>query len=146
MAEKRLEARRRITAEGLLAEVEALGVTVDLDGDVLTFRPGSVIPPHLVEELRGHKPELLELVTLRGWPEASRAAVRRHRRPEARLYPLVGHEVETPEGDGRLVAVFPDRAAVTLDYAPDRLVYLLPSEVLPQYFEDAPGQPFEAVH
>lgn len=146
MAEERLEARRRITAEDLLAEVEALGVTVDLDGDVLTFRPGSVIPPHLVEELRVHKPELLELVSLRGWPQASRDAVRRHRRPEARLFPLLGQEVETPEGEGRLVAVFPDRAAVTLDYAPNQLIYVLPSEVVPQYFEDAPGQPFEAVH
>jgi hypothetical protein len=135
-----------VNVEDLLAEVEALGVTVDLDGDVLTFRPGSALPPRLVEELRGHKPELLELVSLRGWPEESRDAVRRHCRPEARLYPLVGHEVETPEGDGRLVAVFPDRAAVTLDYAPDRLVYLLPSEVLPPCFDEVPGQPFEAVH
>ena len=42
--------------------------------------------------------------------------------------------------------MFPDRAAVALDYAPDRLVYLLPSEVVPPYFDDYPGQPFEAVH
>lgn len=135
-----------MTAEDLLAQVEALGVTVDVDGDVLTFRPGSALPPHLVEELRVHKPELVELVSLRGWPQASRDAVRCHRRPEARLYPLVGQDVETPEGDGRLVAVFPDRAAVTLDHASDRLLYLLPSEVVPPYFDEVPGQPFEAVH
>ena len=135
-----------MNAEDLLAQVEALGVTVDLDGDVLRFRPGSALPAHLVEELRVHKPELVELVTLRGWPQASRDAVRRHCRPEARLYPLVGQEVETPEGDGHLVAVFPDRAAVALDHAPGRLVYVLPSEVLPPYFDEDPGQPFEVVH
>lgn len=135
-----------MNAEDLLAEVEELGVTVDVDGDLLRFRPGSVIPPRLVEALRVHKPELLEIVSLRGWPQASHDAVRQSRAPEARLYPFVGKAVATPDGPGRLLAVFSDRAGVALDTEPERVAFLLPSEVLPPDLNPQPCRPFEAVH
>ena len=134
-----------MTAEDLLAEVEALGVTVQLDGDILRFRPGSSIPRTLIDELRAHKPELVELVSLRGWPDASRESVRRHNRPEARLYPFVGQAVATPQGPGRLLQVSRERAAVALGRL-GLLVYLLPSEVRPPDMATEPVKPFEAVH
>lgn len=135
-----------MNAEELLDEVEALGVTVDRDGDVLRLRPGSAVPPDLVEELRAHKPALLELVGLRGWPEASRECVREFRVPEARLYPFLGFSVATTQGAGRLVEVLPGRAGVRLDCGPERVVYLLPSEVGPPDLTTDPDQAFEAVH
>jgi hypothetical protein len=135
-----------MNAEDLLAEVEALGVTVDLDGDVLRFRPGSAIPAGLVEELRAHKPELVELVSLRGWPDASRECVRQFGRPEARLYPFLGKTVATRAGRGRLLQVFHERASVLLESDPRKVVTLLPSEVWPLEIEAERGHPFESVH
>jgi hypothetical protein len=99
-----------------------------------------------VEELRAHKPELVELVALRGWPVASRECVRQFGRPEARLYPFLGKAVATPRGPGRLLQVFHDRAAMALDSAPGRVVYLLPSEVWPPGMAADPESPFETVH
>lgn len=135
-----------MSPDELLAEVQALGVSVRADGDVLRFQPASSLPPKLVEELRAHKPELLELVSLRNWPKASRDSVRRFGRPEARLYPFLGKQVATPLGHGRLEQAFPDRAAVALDTDPRRLVYVLPSEVRPPGLAHPPGEPFEAVN
>lgn len=135
-----------MNAEELLAEVEALGVTVHREGDVLKLRPGSAVPPALVEELRAHKAELLELVDLRGWPEASRECIREFRLPEARLYPFLRLPVATTQGPGRLVDVLPGRAGVRLDSGPERVVYLLPSEVWPPDLMTDPDQAFEAVH
>lgn len=135
-----------MNAEELLAEVEALGVTVQSDGDHLRLRPGSAVPPALVEKIRAHKLELLELLGLRGWPETSRDCVRRFGQPHARLFPFLGRPVATPRGPGRLIQVFRDRAGVALDSDPDRVVYLLPSEVRPPEVVVDPGAPFEAVH
>lgn len=126
-------------AERLLSEVEALGVTVLADGDSLRLRPGSSIPSELVEQLRAHKAELLEVVSLRGWPQASRDAVRRFRLPEARLYPFLDKPVATPLGPGRLLQVCSEQVCVALDSDPSRAVYLLPSEVVPPGMETSPA-------
>jgi TubC N-terminal docking domain len=135
-----------VNAEDILAEVEALGVTVHLDGDNLRLRPGSAVPPSLVEELRAHKPELVELVGLRGWPKASRDAVCKFGAPEARLYPFLGKMAATPLGAGHLLAVLPDRAGVALGHDPARIVWVLPSEVWPPGMATEPRKPFEVVH
>lgn len=135
-----------MTAEELLAEVKALGVTVQVGGDVLQFRPGSRIPPPLVEELRAHKPELLELVCLQGWPPESLDCVRRFRQPHARLLPFIGRAVVTPQGRGKLLQVFTDLAAVALDREPDRAVFFLPSDLRPPGLAGRTGEPFEAVN
>lgn len=120
-----------MTAEDLLAEVEALGVAVRLDRHELVLRPKSRLTPELVERLRAHKAELLDLVELQGWPEASRKAVRRYGAPCARLYPFLGRTILTPEGPGRLLQVLPERATVVLDSRPGRLCAFLPSELRP---------------
>jgi hypothetical protein len=104
------------------------------------------VPDELLAELREHKAELIELVSLRGWPEASRRYVRRLRRPEARLCPFVGRRVVTPLGEGQLLEVVVGRAAVVLDRALEEVSYLLPSEVRPPGLAHLPGELFEAVN
>lgn len=49
----------------------------------------------------------------------------------ARLYPLMGKKVQTPEGEGTLVQVFGERAAVNLDCDGSRLAVFLPCELGP---------------
>lgn len=121
-----------MSAEELLAQVESLGVAVALDRDRLVLRPRSVLPPDLVTALRAHRDELRALVELRGWPEASREAVRCFGAPHARLYPFLGRTVATPAGLGRLVQVFTERAAVLFDDgAGRRIQFFLPSELRP---------------
>ena len=117
--------------EELLAEVEALGVVVTLDRQELVLRPKSRLTPELVEQLRAHRVELLEIVELRGWPDASRDAVRSFGHPCARLYPFLGRTIQTPQGPGRLLQVFPERATVVLDREPKRARFFLPSELRP---------------
>ncbi|HEX4952680.1 MAG TPA: hypothetical protein VF017_04710 [Thermoanaerobaculia bacterium] len=135
-----------MSPEELLAEVQALGVSVRAEGNVLRLKPASSIPPSLVVELRAHKPELLSLVSLQGWPQESKDYVRRFGRPEARLYPFLAKEVATPLGRGRLLQVFAERVAVALECDPHRLVYLLPSEVSPPNLARQVEQPFETAH
>lgn len=120
-----------MTAEELLAQVEALGVVVMLDERDLVLRPRSRLTPELVEQLRAHKSELLDLVELQGWPEESRDAVRRFGCSCARLYPFLGGKILTPEGPGRLLQVVGERVTVVLDTDPDRTRFFLPSEVRP---------------
>lgn len=132
-----------MTAEELLEQIKKLGVLVTLDCEDLVLRPKSRLTPDLVDQLRAHKAELLDLVELQGWPEASRKAVHEFRVPEARLFPFIGQLVRTPEGQSRLVAVLADRAAVATIAG---LSVFLPSEVRPPGMERLPEEPFEAVH
>jgi len=120
-----------MTANELLARVEALGVVVMLDERDLVLRPRSRLTPELVEQLRAHKAELLDLIELQNWPEESREAVRRFGCSCARLYPFLGREILTAEGSGRLLQVFPERAMVVLDADPNRAHFFLPSELRP---------------
>ena len=43
----------------VLDRLTGLGVTVDVDGDELVLRPGSLVPDPMLEEVRSAKPELL---------------------------------------------------------------------------------------
>ena len=43
----------------VLDRLTAIGVTVDVDGDELVLRPGSLVPDLMLEEVRAVKPELL---------------------------------------------------------------------------------------
>jgi hypothetical protein len=132
-----------MTPDEILSELEARQVELRVVGDRLRIRPVSRVPEVLLKELRSHKAELVEMVSLRGWPEASRDCVQRFGRPEARLYPFLGRPVVTPEGRGRLVAVLPNW--VVVDRA-GRVGVFLPSEVRPQGVEGRPEDPFEPVH
>jgi hypothetical protein len=119
-------------AEEILAELEALSIQVGTDGQVLELvGPRGALPPELEEEIRRRKRDLLELVELQRWPEASRKAVRRHGEPWARLYPFLGKSILTPRGAARLVGVLPERATVVLDGEPERPSVFLPSELRP---------------
>lgn len=121
-----------MSAEELLAQVEALGVAVALDRDRLVLRPRSVLTPDLVDALRSRRDELRALVELRGWPEASRQAVRGFGVSHARFYPFLGRTVATPAGPGTLVQVFAERAAVLFDDGTGRRIqFFLPSELRP---------------
>lgn len=120
-----------MTAEELLAQVEALGVVVSLDRHELVLRPKSLLTPELVEDLRAHKAELLDLVEIQSWPEVSRDAVRRFHAPYARLYPFLGRTILTPRGPGRLVGVLPEQATVVLETHPERPSVFLLSELGP---------------
>ena len=48
----------------VLDRLTALGVTVDVDGDELVLRPGSLVPDLMLEEVRTVKPELLAYLQL----------------------------------------------------------------------------------
>ena len=101
-----------VTPSEILSELQARQVELVVVGDRLRFRPVTAVPEALREALRIHKAEVMDLVELQGWPEASRDAVRRFRQPCARLYPFIGREIQTPRGLGRLLQVFPERATV----------------------------------
>jgi hypothetical protein len=120
-----------MTAAEILAHVEALGVVVTLDREDLVLRPRSRLTPELVEQLRAHKAEIQGLVELQSWPEASRDAVRRFGLAVARLYPFLGRTILTPDGPGRLLQVFPERATVVLDARPETATFYLPAELRP---------------
>jgi len=95
------------------------------DGGDLRIRPGSRLTPELLERLRAHKPELLDLLT---WPEECLAAEREFGHPCGRLFPLVGKTVRTPAGCGRLIAALPERAVVSVGACYSAF---LPGEVKP---------------
>ena len=72
-----------------------------------------------------------------GWPPECLAAERLYHQPpvlvapHARLYPLIGRQVATPQGPGKLVQVFSGRAAVVLDSDTSRVTFLAPEEIRP---------------
>lgn len=132
-------------AAAILEELEARHIQVRTSGqDLELVGPKGALPDELAEEIRRRKRELLELVTLRGWPEESLDALRRFQRPEAKLYPFLGRAVVTPQGHGRLVAVFADRAVVALAIGPPAC--FMPSEVRPPGVECQDDHPGEVVH
>jgi tubulysin polyketide synthase-like protein len=51
------------TAELVLSRLRRLGVTLTPVGDKIRCRPGSVVPPDLLDDLRRHKPEILKHLT-----------------------------------------------------------------------------------
>lgn len=120
-----------VTPSEILSELQARQVELAVVGDRLRFRPASAVPEPLLEALRAHKAEVMDLVELRSWPEASKDAVRRFGKPCARLYPFIGQRVQTPDGPGRLLQVFAERVTVVLDAEPSRASFFLPSEVRP---------------
>jgi hypothetical protein len=78
-----------VTAEALLSELRARGVTLEAHGDRLKIRPSTLVTPGEVERLRALKPEILALLV------AQRAA------PPSRLTldPTTVREVLGPKPD-----------------------------------------------
>ena len=52
-----------MTATDVLDELTSLGVTATANGQKLLLEPGSKVPQDLLTEVKGHKTELLELVS-----------------------------------------------------------------------------------
>ncbi|MBI3968344.1 MAG: hypothetical protein HY329_22125 [Chloroflexi bacterium] len=57
------------------------------------------------------------------WAEGCLDAERRHGQLHARLFPLLGQGVRTPQGAGKLDQVFEGRATVILERSPTQLTY-----------------------
>ena len=72
-----------------------------------------------------------------GWPPECLAAERLYHQPpvlvapHARLYPLIGRQVATAQGPGKLLQVFSGRAAVVLDSDKSRVTFLAPDDIRP---------------
>lgn len=115
----------------LVADLEPRGALFEDRGrDLGVVAPPGLLKPKEVETLRAHKHELLAF--LRSWPPESADYVQRFGRPEARLYALINRRVSTlHNGDGVLISVTAEQAAVVLDSAPGRCVLLPWREVGP---------------
>ena len=50
-------------AAAVLDDLQALGVTIEVQGDKLRFWPRSAVGPQVLEEMRLHKAELVALLT-----------------------------------------------------------------------------------
>ena len=94
-----------------LDELRRLGYRIQLDGENIICRfigPGKpdreqVVP--LLQELKAGKAEAvaqLRCEAAEGWPPESFEAEARYGHRTARLYPLLGQQVLTPHGPGRL--------------------------------------------
>ena len=57
-----------MNAEALLAQVEARGVVVTIECESLLLRPRSHLTPELIEALKAHKAELMDLLRARSGP------------------------------------------------------------------------------
>ena len=122
-----------MTPHELLETLRQAGAEIFAVGDRLRVRaPRGVVTDEIRRCLAEHKPQLLaELSATPGWPPECLDAERRFGVPHARLFPLIGRRVSTPAGDGTLVQVFAERAAVRLDAQPHQLAFFLPAEVRP---------------
>ena len=118
-------------AWALIAGLESRGARFeDRGGDLGVVAPRGLLTPEEVEALRVHKPHLLAF--LRSWPPECTDYVQRFGRQEARLYALINQRVSTLyNGDGVLVSVTAEQAAVVLDSTPGRCVLLPWREVGP---------------
>ena len=120
-----------MTAVEVLQQVRSLGVSLEVEGGSLRLRPRSALTPELVGALREHKPEVLQILRSGGWPVECLEAERRFGQFHARLFPWLDKLVETPMGRGRLLQVFAERVAVSLDGSQGTLTFLLPEEIRP---------------
>lgn len=127
-----------MAAQALLATVNGLGIALKAEGELLLYRPKEAVPVDLLEELREHKAEILELLPL--WSPESAEAVRRFGAPEAWLYPYLGGVVETSFGSGTLVQVMRERVSVVLGGEPERLAFFDWRDVLPTTARSSGGR------
>ena len=65
------------------------------------------------------------------WPAECLDAERRFGQRSARLFPLLGRRVSTPQGLGQLIQVLGSTAAIILDSEPQRPIFVRVVEVSP---------------
>ena len=113
-----------MTAAALVADLQARGVTLTPDGDILRVKPVSLLTPYELETLRARKPEVLALLTspVAGPPPgpdpgdvARRAALFRHQVEQSTggplpLLTLSGVDSQAGECLSCGVPLTPDRA------------------------------------
>jgi len=91
-----------MTAQTLLSDLQALGVTLEAHGDQLRFHPRSAVGPDMLARLRDCRAELLEILTgapLTADPEDASRDAARDARPQDRDDDLAGwREMHTPDG------------------------------------------------
>lgn len=133
-----------MTTETLLMQLSDLGIAVVVSGGRVQLQGRGPRPSErLLQEIRAHKDEIVAYLDLMEWPEVCLEYVRELGHRTARLYPFVGKAVTTPQGPGRLLQVFPDRAVVHLV---GRVSLFLPSEIRPPGVPVQAEDHFEAVH
>ena len=109
-----------VNAQDLLTRVEDLGIVLCAEGDRIRFRPKDAVPAGLLEELLGHKAELLELLRVR----ASSVAGAVPGKVEAKKWPLTAAQIlEMPLSEfadaRRVVEVFSQVLDETVIFASD---------------------------
>lgn len=134
-----------MTPGELLRELARRGVKLTAHGDRLRYEaPPGALTLEMLAAMREHKAALVELLT---WPpECQQAEALYHRppvlvAPHARLFPLVGHRVETPQGPGVLLQVFQSVATVALDADPEHVTPFEPGEIRPLPGQGSGGAP-----
>lgn len=125
-----------MTAAQLMVRLTDAGFEFDGAGGSLRVRPpaGRALTAEEWKALRQHKEAILDLLA---WPpECWHAEALYHRppvlvAPHARLFPLLGRRVLTPQGPGRLLAARLDGCPVALDADPSRAVDIPWQDVRP---------------
>lgn len=122
----------------VLNELKRTGCEVAFDGDRLLVH--GPLTDELRQAIRTNKPEIIALLrsgtgvhNLNEWPPECLESEKRFGCPEARLYPLLGKEVRTPEGTGTLWQVLSvERVGVVREVdGQERVVYFSLEEVRP---------------
>jgi hypothetical protein len=132
--------------EQIVAVIEQGGGSLILtdDGRVSYSVPANPNAPALLEVLRQHRDRLVEYLRNRAgaaqieraqdgspWLDGPLQVERRFLQPHAKLFPLLGRKVRTPEGSGTLLQVFADRVTVLLDRDLKKCSFFSPAEVQP---------------
>jgi hypothetical protein len=114
----------------LLTNLAAHGYRLTADGERLVVDGPQPLTDANRAALALHKPHLLAWLRAAAlpWPPACLAAAQRFGQPHARLFPLIGQGVMTPDGPGVLEQVFHDRAAVIPDVDAAHLATLRPDD------------------
>lgn len=127
-----------MTPATLVLELTRRGVRLAPEGGRLRYEaPPGALTVDLLAALREHKAAILELLA---WPAECWQSEALYGQPHARLFPLIGRPVWTPQGAGRLVQVFSNRAAVVLDCQPGLVAFLDPGAIRPGQAQGLPGQ------
>ena len=109
-------------AAALCADLASRGVLIEAKADGLRVdAPKGTITTEILASLREHKREILKLLS--SWPPECLDSERRFGTREARLYPLLGKRVMTPEGPGVLWRVFTGSIGLVLDSHPKKVTY-----------------------
>ena len=119
-----------LTLNTLLEDLRAKGVNLRIEEErILVRAPRNIVTQEIRDALTRRRSEILELLTLQaGWPGECLQSEQRFGSWHARLFPLIGKAVDTPQGPGKLFNVLSSsagaRAGVILDITPGRVTLM----------------------